>query len=161
MVSNSQVNNVVDDIQMTRMTSHMIVITSTVWTVGKKRAKGSRGQPRRRRRYPEWKKKKDISEKVELAVGLRFANPTEFKGALQLYAVQNSFDYKYLHNERKRVSAYCKKKCGWKIHSSWSPCQKYFQIKTFKSEHNCGSHFQNKRATRDSWWWFGGSFWCS
>lgn len=108
---------------------------------------GSRGQPRRRMRYPEWKKKKDISEKVELAVGLRFANPTEFKGALQLYAVQNSFDYKYLHNERKGVSAYCKKKCGWKIHSSWSPCQKYIQIKTFISEHNCGSHYQNKRAT--------------
>jgi hypothetical protein len=31
---------------------------------GEEEGEGSRGQPRRRRRYPEWKKKKDISEKV-------------------------------------------------------------------------------------------------
>jgi hypothetical protein len=110
---------------------------------------GSEGEGscrRPRRRYPEWRKKRDLSETVALEVGLRFANPTEFKEALQVFAVQNSFNYKYLHNEKKRVSAYCKKQCGWKIHGSWSNCKKYFQIKTFESKHNCGSHYNNKKA---------------
>jgi hypothetical protein len=51
--------------------------------------------PRRARRYPEWMPKRDLKEKVQLSVGLKFNNPTEFKKALQVFAVQNSFDYKY------------------------------------------------------------------
>jgi hypothetical protein len=107
----------------------------------------SEGSPRRaRRRYPKWKPKRDLKDKVELKVGLKFANPTEFKEAIQVFAVQNSFDYKYMHNEKKQVSAFCKKTCGWKIHASWSNCKKYFQIRTFDAKHNCGSHYYNKRA---------------
>jgi hypothetical protein len=45
---------------------------------------------------------------VELSVGLRFMNPEEFKEALQLFAVQNNFDYKYVHNDKKRVTTHCK-----------------------------------------------------
>jgi hypothetical protein len=40
-----------------------------------------------KKRYPEWKKKQDWSQKVELSVGLRFTNPKEFKEVLQLFAV--------------------------------------------------------------------------
>jgi hypothetical protein len=109
--TNSQVNNGVDDTNDPNDQSYDSDNFDSLDS-GEEEDEGSRGQPRRRRRYSEWKKKQDISEKVKLVVGLRFANPTEFKGALQLYAVQNSFDYKYLHNERKRVFAYCKKKCG-------------------------------------------------
>jgi hypothetical protein len=63
---------------------------------------------KRKKRYPEWKKKWDWSQTVELIVGLRFTNPKEFKEALQLFAVQNNFDYKYVHNNKKRVTAHCK-----------------------------------------------------
>jgi len=55
---------------------------------------------------------------VELSVGLRFTNPKEFKEVLQLFAVQNNFDYKYVHNDKKRVTAHCKSLCHWKIHAS-------------------------------------------
>jgi hypothetical protein len=51
--------------------------------------------PRRVRRYPEWKSKRDLKEIVQLLVGLKFSNPTEFKKILQVLAVQNSFGYKY------------------------------------------------------------------
>jgi len=47
--------------------------------------------PRRVRRYPEWKPKWDLKEIVQLSVGLKFSNPTEFKKTLQVFA----FDYKY------------------------------------------------------------------
>jgi hypothetical protein len=56
---------------------------------------------KRKKRYPEWKKNRDWSQKVELSVGLKFTNPKEFKEALQLFAVQNNFDYKYVHNDKK------------------------------------------------------------
>jgi hypothetical protein len=102
---------------------------------------------KRKKRYPQWKKKRDWSQTVELSVGLRFTNPKEFKEALQLFAVQNNFDYKYVHNEKKRVTAHCKSLCHWKIHASWTPCRKYFQIKTLHDEHNCGSDYYNKKAT--------------
>jgi len=64
--------------------------------------------PRRVKRYPEWMSK----------FRLKFSNPTEFKKALQVFAVQNSFDYKYQHNEKMRVSAVCKKNCPWSIHAT-------------------------------------------
>jgi hypothetical protein len=79
----------------------------------------SKGSPVQcRRRYLEWRKKWDWSQKVEVSVGLRFANLNDFKEALQIFVVQNNFDYKYLHNEKKRVTAHCKENCPWKIHAS-------------------------------------------
>jgi hypothetical protein len=74
--------------------------------------------PRRARRCPQWMPKRDLKEKVQLSVGLKFSNPTEFKKALQVFAVQNSFDYKYQHNEKTRVSTVCKKNCPWRIHAA-------------------------------------------
>jgi hypothetical protein len=104
--------------------------------------------PRRRvRRYSEWRPKQDLKDIITLIVGLKFSNPTEFKETLEVFAMQNSFDYMYKHNEKMRVSAECKKKCDWRIHTSWSNCRKFFQIKTFQPVHNCGSHHDNKRAT--------------
>jgi len=51
-------------------------------------AKGEH-HPRRVKRYPEWMPKRDLKEKVQLSFGLKFSNPTEFKKALQVFAVQN------------------------------------------------------------------------
>jgi len=51
--------------------------------------------PKRVRRYPEWKSKQDLKEIVQFSISLKFSNPTEFKKTLQVFAVQNSFDYKY------------------------------------------------------------------
>jgi hypothetical protein len=88
--------------------------------------------PRRVKRYPKLMPKWDLKEKVQLLVGLKFSNLAEFKKALQVFAVQNSFDYKYQHNEKTRVSAVCKKNCPWRIHASWSNSKSFFQIKTFR-----------------------------
>jgi len=94
---------------------------------------------KRKKRYLEWKKMQDWSQKVVLSVGLRFMNSKEFKEALQLFAVQNNFDHKYVHNDKKGVTAHCKSLCHYKIHASWTLCRKYFQIKTLYDEHNCGN----------------------
>jgi hypothetical protein len=48
----------------------------------------SEGSPRQaRRRYPKWKPKRDLKDKVELKVGLKFADPTKFKETLQVFVV--------------------------------------------------------------------------
>ncbi|XP_059437951.1 uncharacterized protein LOC132170816 [Corylus avellana] len=52
-----------------------------------------------------------------------------------------------MHNEKQRVSTYCKKKCGWRVYASWKSSTKYFQINTLFNVHNCGSHYYNKRAS--------------
>lgn len=64
-----------------------------------------------------------------------------------MYAIQQGFDYTFLHNEKARVSALCKKRFGWKIHAYSLNDKKTFQIKTFFDTHNCGNHYRNKRAT--------------
>jgi hypothetical protein len=102
---------------------------------------------RRAKRYPKWMPKRDLKEKVQLSVGLKVSNPTEFKKTLQVFVVQNPFDYKYQHNEKMLVSVICKKNCPWRIHARWYNCKSFFQIKTFHSNHNCGSDYHNKRAT--------------
>ncbi|XP_059436290.1 uncharacterized protein LOC132169240 [Corylus avellana] len=110
-------------------------------------AEGTSKRKRKRRKYPEWHGLHDLKEKIEIHVGQLFANPSNFKEALQLYAVQNCFDYTYMHNDKKRVSAYCKQKCGWRVYASWKSNTKYFQIKTLEKVHNCGSHYYNKRVS--------------
>jgi hypothetical protein len=102
---------------------------------------------RRKKRYPEWNAVHDLTTNVKLELGSRFQNPTEFKDALRLYAIQNGFDYNYMHNDKRWVSAFCKKKCCWRIHASWMNAKKSFQIKTLFDVHNCGNHYKNKRAT--------------
>ncbi len=88
-----------------------------------------------------------VKDKVELVVGLDFREPFQFKETLKLTAVQNSFDFKYTHNEKKQVPVFCKKNYGWRVHASWTLDNKYFQIKTLFDVYNCVSHYYNKRAT--------------
>jgi len=48
-----------------------------------------KGSPRRvRRRYPKWKELQHVKDKVELVVGLKFSEPSQFKETLKLYAIQ-------------------------------------------------------------------------
>jgi hypothetical protein len=73
----------------------------------------SEGSPSRvRRKYPQWMEKANLKERVELYIGQEFVDPRQFKDALQLFALQNYFDYTYTHNEKTRVTAICKKTCG-------------------------------------------------
>jgi hypothetical protein len=70
---------------------------------------------KKKKRYLEWNLVHDLTQKFCLKLGLFFNNNTDLKDTLTLYAIQHGFDYNYLHNEKKRVSAYCKRDCGWRI----------------------------------------------
>jgi hypothetical protein len=62
---------------------------------------------RRKKRYPKWNVVHDLTTNVKLELGLRFYNHTKFKDALRLYATHNGFDYNYMHNNKRWVSAFC------------------------------------------------------
>ncbi|XP_059432656.1 uncharacterized protein LOC132174219 [Corylus avellana] len=109
---------------------------------------GSEGSPRHvRRKYPQWMPKADLKEIVELYIGQEFVDTRQFNDALQIFAIQNSFDYTYMRNEKTRITSICKRTCGWRIHASWSYKRDCFQIKSYIKEHNCGTHYYNKKAS--------------
>ena len=54
----------------------------------------------------------DFKGKVNLSLGLKFPSNNVFKKALRHHAIENGYNYYYLHNGGKRVSVYCFNKCG-------------------------------------------------
>jgi hypothetical protein len=106
---------------------------------------GTQTQRKKKIKYPEFTEH-DLKGKIKLKKGLRFPNTSMFKAAIKTYSIQNGFDFVYKRNDKIRVTAVCKLKCGWRIHASWSNTRDSFQIKTFKPTHNCGTHHENKKA---------------
>ncbi|KAG5533007.1 hypothetical protein RHGRI_027296 [Rhododendron griersonianum] len=78
----------------------------------------------------------------------------DFKACLSKYAVEVGFKYKYLKNDRSRVTAECCKKldgCTWFIHATLERSNKFFVIREFHKEHNClGTFFSSKNPRMTS-----------
>jgi len=68
-------------------------------------------------RYPDFTEN-DLKGKIKLKKGIRFPNTKLLKIALKTFAIQNGFDFVYQHNDKIRVTAVCKLKCGWRLHAS-------------------------------------------
>ena len=88
-----------------------------------------------------------MKKPINLKLGLTFQSDVVFRKELKEYCVQKGYDYTYLQNEKLRVTAEYKEQCGWRIHASLTQMQDAFRIKTFKSKHNCGKHYHNRRVT--------------
>lgn len=102
---------------------------------------------RRRRKYRDFHDTHDMRIPIVLEKGLLFSDTSVFKRALKWYAVQNSFDFKYKHNDRIRVTAVCKDEaCSWRIHAAVDAKRESIQIKTFIPAHQCGNRYENTRA---------------
>ncbi|GMY19683.1 putative Mutator transposable element [Fagus crenata] len=104
----------------------------------------------------EFNEEIDMKKPINLKVGLTFQSAVVFRKALKEYCIQKGYDYTYLQNEKWRVTAECKEKCGWRIHASLTQMQDAFRIKTFTSEHNCGKHYHNRRVTSS---WIASKYW--
>jgi hypothetical protein len=103
---------------------------------------------RKKIRYPDFTEN-DLKGKIKLKKGIRFPNTTLLKTALKTFVIQNGFDFVYQHNDKIRVTAVCKLKCGWRLHASQSNKRDAIQIKTFVNTHKCGAHHENKKANMD------------
>ena len=74
-------------------------------------------------------------ENPVLKIGMKFSNAQVFRQAMKEWNVQNGYDIKYIRNENKRITAFCKVECGWRIHASPMQGEKTFQIKSLEPNH--------------------------
>lgn len=97
-------------------------------------------------KFPEFDDESEM-KKPKLQVGLVFANSSMYRKALRQYAVRKGIQLKFEKNEKRRITAICKRKCGWRIHASLMRKSTAFQIKSFKGEpHKCPRNYVNKSA---------------
>ncbi|KAK9290403.1 hypothetical protein L1049_008572 [Liquidambar formosana] len=87
-------------------------------------------------------------ENPKLILGMKFGKYEEFRELLRKYSIVKGFDLKFKKNNAKKITAECKKLCGWRIHASWTTNKKYFQIKNYQPKHGrgCGRNFKNTQA---------------
>lgn len=116
-------------------------------------------------RYPEFNPLVDFKNKIVLKPGMKFGSNDVFRKALRQFAVENGFDYYYLHNDKKKISAYCKRKCECPVVHGRVVCtcntslctfkalarkmgsDGTFQLKSFEPGHNCGWRDKNSKVT--------------
>ncbi|XP_074288028.1 uncharacterized protein LOC141613187 [Silene latifolia] len=55
----------------------------------------------------------DFKKEIVLKLGLKFPTVVDLRLALKQYAIENGDDFFYLHNGRKKLSAYCVNKCDY------------------------------------------------
>ena len=72
-------------------------------------------------RYPQFNPLVDFKKKINLKSGLIFGSNEIFRQALRQWSIENGGDYYYLHNDKTRISVYCKSNC-FLIEGSSSLC---------------------------------------
>ena len=78
-------------------------------------------------------------EALSLEIGQRFANVEQFRDSLQNFAIKRNFDFKFIKNEKHRVTVECAAgDCEWRLHASKEYNRSTFRIKTMHPSHTCG-----------------------
>ena len=62
----------------------------------------------RKKWYRQFNEKFDLKIPITFALADEFADTYVFKLALKTHAVQQGYDYQYIHNDRSRVNTICK-----------------------------------------------------
>ena len=74
----------------------------------------------------------------------------EFRLVLCKYAVEVGFHFKYMKNDKCRVTAVCKfresKSCMWRVHASVLSINGLFCIKKLDNVHTCGATVRTSRT---------------
>lgn len=96
-------------------------------------------------RHPIFREGQDISN-FKLVVGLRFKGAKQCRDVLTDVSIRDGFELTFIKNEKKRITAECKEKCGWRFHASVVMGGPTFQIKTLKGRHTCPRAHKNWRA---------------
>ena len=100
-------------------------------------------------------------------MGLKFPNNKVFRKALRHHAIENGYNYYYLHNGSKRIMVYCfnrcscvkkktkfvkctccsENKCNFKVCPVKIRDEETFQIRSLNVVHNYGHKHQNNKVT--------------
>ncbi|WOL13715.1 hypothetical protein Cni_G22493 [Canna indica] len=104
-------------------------------------------QPRRKRRRGKVFNPKCNKQVIKFELGMKFETPTQFKEAVQSYALHNGVNIKWIRSCNERMEAICVTGCPWRIYGSLMQNQTTFIIKTFVDEHKCCRSKKNRQAT--------------
>ncbi|KAG5565981.1 hypothetical protein RHGRI_001792 [Rhododendron griersonianum] len=75
----------------------------------------------------------------------------EFRAVLARYAIENGFMYRFVKNDKLRVTAVCViEGCEWHVHAIVNRTNGVFPIKKCHNEHNCGSTYRTNKHKRVS-----------
>ncbi|KAF3784423.1 hypothetical protein EJ110_NYTH30156 [Nymphaea thermarum] len=87
-------------------------------------------------------------------VGQLFKDALEFREALRKYAIAKNFGYKFVQNDRRRVTAKCKGEgCSWRIHGSRVSTTKIIKIRVFKDVHTCERNVETQSHPHVTRFW--------
>ncbi|WOL05655.1 hypothetical protein Cni_G14384 [Canna indica] len=85
---------------------------------------------------------------VKFEVGMKFGSNSEFKQAVQNYALGNDYNIKWSKSNKKRKEAKCIMSCPWRIYASWLTNEKTLMVKAYTNEHSCSRNMRNRQTTR-------------
>lgn len=76
----------------------------------------------------------------------------EFRDKLCKYAVENGFQFRYMKNDKSRITVVCAKKkkesCQWYVHASLRQSNNFFYITKLNNEHTCVCVIRHQRHKR-------------
>ncbi|XP_074282837.1 uncharacterized protein LOC141607385 [Silene latifolia] len=112
----------------------------------------------------------DFKKKLHLEVGLKFCSVEVLRVALRAHAIENRYEYYFLHNGKNIVRAYCKQKCKcpWdKVRSkircvcqqflcpftlyatTTTTTKEYMEIRTLNLTHTCSFKGVNSKVSSE------------
>ncbi|XP_021754555.1 uncharacterized protein LOC110719884 [Chenopodium quinoa] len=113
----------------------------------------------------------DFDNPIKLKLNQKFSNASVLRRALRLHAIQNRYEFYYLHNDSKRITVQCRYRCGcefnsytcrmpactcvggvkcqFKVFASKLVKQQTWQIKTLNLDHSCFRVKKNKMLTAE------------
>ncbi|WOL20551.1 hypothetical protein Cni_G29356 [Canna indica] len=80
---------------------------------------------------------------------MKFESNSQFKEAVQSYAVANDYNIRWTRTCAKKMEAKDISGCPWRIYGSLMKRELTFMIKRYNSEHKCSRSMRNRQATKD------------
>lgn len=84
---------------------------------------------------------------LQFQVGMRFESHTQFKRAMQKYAITNGYNISWKKSEFKKMHVKCVTGCKWSIYGSWLNKEKTFVVKNIGEKHTCPRSMRNRSAS--------------
>lgn len=84
-----------------------------------------------------------VDEKLVLDKGVKFQLVAQYRRGLKDWSISNGTDYRFVKNNKERMTVTCTKDCGFQVHALLINKEGVFQIKTWSLQHQCAIDWSN------------------
>jgi len=92
-------------------------------------------------------RKEQLGKSYEFRLGMEFNSLDDFKDAIVEWNVLNGHHIKFVKNDKIRVRAVCREKCGFLAFCSKVGDRHTYQLKTYNKDHTCARVTKNKSVS--------------